>query len=435
MRLLAGLLLLAVAVATYGKGVEDWQFKLADLHEDPLYLRGMPELTVIVGIILSGLAWIAGRIVRGRKPAPTPVGGRLRWHWWWLLVAGWGGYVAGSAVVIAGGPSTTLSGNLHFEFEAPIGSAIDVPATCRTVVGKPDLVADVAPANPGFPQLTLRSSVTGSGHLSGWPPAGASFTDGRGSGNDRQVPNVPPRPAPYIQMTLLDGSTRAEPPISFTRAYNYWVIGLEERGMAGTADLLGVRFSDPFGSESLKWVNLEMPHDPWPAAVDVRLAWSCGSAAASASPAPASTPRVASPPPPAAGMPARARVRVVSSVAWTNVRFTGARLSEPVLVETKGAIDTANFDGQVFGLAHPGAAADAGTAVEMTWEVLVEDVTSTSTLGVEIWAGAVGTTAVILYNDLGDRPFAVRAIYWSGGSDTFREIARWPASVLLEPAP
>jgi hypothetical protein len=277
MKLLAGILsLVVVAAVTYGHGVEEWHFKLADLHEDPLYLRGMPELTVIVGLVLSGLLYIGALVARRRAPAPIPARKGPRWHWWWLLIAGWGGYIAGSAVVIAGGPSTSYPTSLHAEFGAPLGSFVDVPATCRTAVGSPGLLAEVVPAVAGFPQLTLRSVVTGKGPTPGFGLAGASFTDGRGSGNDLQIPNVPARPAPYLQMASADGSTQAEPPISFVRAYYYQVIGLEERGLTGKADLLGVRFSDPFGSASMKWMNLEMPHDPWPAAIDVRLSWSCG---------------------------------------------------------------------------------------------------------------------------------------------------------------
>ena len=101
-----------------------------------------------------------------------------------------------------------------------------------------------------------------------------------------------------------------------------------------------------------------------------------------------------------------------------------------------GETEAADFDGEVFGLSQPGAAAEAGTTVSMTWDMLVEDVTNASTLRVEIMPGAVGATTVILYNALGSRPFAVRAINWSGYTGkALREIARWPASVLLEPAP
>jgi len=167
----------------------------------------------------------------------------------------------------------------------------------------------------------------------------------------------------------------------------------------------------------------------------VRLSWSCGNVAASASPAPA--PPAAESPAPSAGVtgPVKARIRILTSVGWANVRITGARFAEPVLAEVHGVIDTANFDGEVFGLAQPGEGEKNGRTVEMTWEVIVEDVTPDSTLAVEIWPGATGATTIVLYNDLGAQPYAVRAIGWAGGSSSFREIARWPASVLLEPAP
>jgi hypothetical protein len=101
-----------------------------------------------------------------------------------------------------------------------------------------------------------------------------------------------------------------------------------------------------------------------------------------------------------------------------------------------GETEAAHSDGEVFGLSQPGAAAEAGTTVSMTWDMVVEGVTNASTLKVEIMPGAVGTTTVILCNTLGDQPFAVRAISWSGYTGkAFREIARWPASVLLEPRP
>jgi hypothetical protein len=277
-----------------------------------------------------------------------------------------------------------------------------------------------------------------------------SLPDDGVPGNEFRPPNVPERPAPYIQLTFEDGTTEAQPPISFVRAYDYRVLRLEDRGLAGgEADLLGVRFADPFGSASLRWMNLEIPRDPWPAAVEVAVSWSCDRPGGSTvAPSPASSPQLPSPTAasPVASSPAtpsstvphavKARFRILSSVDWSVVRISGARFSHPVLVEVVGETEAADFDGEVFGLSQPGGAAEAGKMVSMTWDVLVEGVTSASTLTVEIMPGAVGTTTVILYNARGDQPFAVRAINWSGYTGkAFREIASWPASVLLEPAP
>jgi hypothetical protein len=71
----------------------------------------------------------------------------------------------------------------------------------------------------------------------------------------------------------------------------------------------------------------------------------------------------------------------------------------------------------------------------MTWEIAVESVTNASVLTVEVESSAIGTTTVILENALGSEPMPVRAIRWSGGIGVFREIARWPAAVLLERTP
>jgi hypothetical protein len=189
-------------------------------------------------------------------------------------------------------------------------------------------------------------------------------------------------------------------------------------------------------------MNLESPHDPWPAAIDVAVSWSCdrpGGSAATPSPPPTPVSPAASAPAAPSSMvprPVRARVRILSSVAWSVVRISGARFSYPVLVDVVGETEAADFDGEVFGLSQPGAAAEAGTTVSMTWDMVVEGVTNASTLKVEIMPGAVGTTTVILYNANGGQPFAVRAINWTGYTGkAFHEIARWPASILLESAP
>jgi hypothetical protein len=442
------LVLLAIAAWAFGRGAEDWHYKLADLKEDPLYLRGMPELTVVVGIVISILVGAVALIARAvrRRPGPSPerTGGGVRWHWWFLLIAGWGGYLVGSAVVIAGGAPANYSGRIHLEFGAPISSVADVPATCRSVVGEPDRVARVVPDVDGSFQIDLRSVATGkAAGLMATLPVFVSLPSDGVPENDFQPPNVPERPLPYIQMTFEDGSTEAQPPISFVRAYDYRVVRLEDRGLAGgEVDLLGVRFADPFGSASLRWMNLEIPHDPWPAAVDVAVSWSCDRPGGSA-PIPSPPPTPASPAATASAEPSstvpravKARIRILSSVAWSVVRISGARFSHPVLVEVVGETEAADFDGEVFGLSQPGAAAEAGTTVSMTWDMLVEGVTDASTLKVEIMPGAVGTTTVILYNALGGQPFAVRAVNWSGYTGkALREIARWPASVLLDRAP
>jgi hypothetical protein len=282
------LLLLVIAIWAYGKGAEDWHYKLADLKEDPLYLRGMPALSVIVGIVLSALVGALALITRrvaptsslasfadtsGIGPLPTRTGDGLRWHWWWLLIAGWGGYIAGSAVVIAGGAPVERAGSMHVEFGAPIGSVADVPAICSSIVGGPDLVAQVVPGVDGFAKLHLRNAATGT------EMAWTSLTSDGVPGNDFEPPNVPDRPAPYVLETQGDGSTTAQPPISFVRAYDYFVTRLTESGLSGVAQLTGVRFPDtyesPIWSGVRRWENLTIPDDPWPATYDLTISWTC----------------------------------------------------------------------------------------------------------------------------------------------------------------
>jgi len=262
------LVLLGIAVTTYVQGAEDWRYKLADLKEDPLYLRGMPELSVIVGIVLSALvgalALITRAVVRRSRPSPTRTGGGLRWHWWWLLIAWWGGYVAGSAVMIAGGGPVVYRGSMHVEFSAPLGSVADVPATCRSVVGQPDLVAQVIPGVDGFVELHLRSAATGRGQA--WTP----LTNDRVRGNDFEPPNVPVRPLPYASDRGVNGPI-PRPPISFVRAYDYRPTQVTESGPSGVAQLTGVRFTDHIGI----WTNLTIPDDPWPETYELTVSWTC----------------------------------------------------------------------------------------------------------------------------------------------------------------
>lgn len=262
------LLLVGIADWAYGRAAEDWTYRLADFKEDPLYLRGMPELSVIVGIVLSALvgalALITRAVVRRITPAPTRTAGGLRWHWWWLLVAGWGGYVAGSAVVIAGGGPVDYRGSMYVEFGAPLGSVSDVPATCRSVVGRPELVAQVIPAVDGFVELHLRSAATGRGQA--WTP----LTNDRVPGNDFEPPNVPVRPLPYASDRGVDGPI-PRPPISFLRAYDYRPTQVTESGMSGVAELTGVRFTDLIGI----WTNLAIPDDPWPETYEFTVGWTC----------------------------------------------------------------------------------------------------------------------------------------------------------------
>lgn len=267
------LVLVGIAVWAYGRGSEDWRYQLAGLA-DPFLGRPSPgsgvAVNVVISAIVGGLTLLGRAVLRRVRSSSARSRDAGRWRWWWLLVAGWAGYVAGGAVVIAGGGSIDVRGSMHLEFGAPLGSVVDVPATCRPVVGDPEMLAEVSATANGLPRITLRDITTGRVR----EPVAYLANDGV-PGNGFEPPNVPDRPAPYILSTSPDGSTQAELPITFVEAYDYHVTGLVESGLSGVADLTGMRWKDPFGAVSLHWVNLAIANDPWPETYELRVSWTC----------------------------------------------------------------------------------------------------------------------------------------------------------------
>ena len=80
-------------------------------------------------------------------------------------------------------------------------------------------------------------------------------------------------------MTLGDGERRKQPPIGFLEAYRYQAVEFAENGMTGRVDVEGTRFVVPFddatGPGTSRWVNLEIPNDPWPPTIKVGIEWTC----------------------------------------------------------------------------------------------------------------------------------------------------------------
>ena len=453
----AAAVLMGIAAWTFDIASRDWRYQLAGLAE-PFLGQPTPGFTIAIGLVasLALAAVVAGARVLNRRrrqrageerTASSPA--RLRW--WLPLVAGWVGYALGGLVVLASGGPREYAGTLEFDFGAPIRASFESPAICRTPVGLPDVIASVTPTVNGLHGLGFMDRVTGR-PTGGLPGAGAGRLR---AGSGYEPPNVPVRALPYLLATAADGTTRAEPPIGFLGSYDYHVIHVEGGGLSGTAELLGVRLVDPFASPDLHWVNLEIDHDPWPAAFELSVSWSCDPTAPAASARPSGGPSSSVPSasagrstqpaassgdpsaPPTAFPPqtVKARIRILTSSDWSLVRISGARLTNAVRVAVRGESIDAAFDGTVFGMSHAIEAAQAGTMISMTWEVTVESVTSASILTVEIESSAIGTTTFILENALGSEPMPVRAIRWSGGFGVFREIARWPAAVLLERTP
>ena len=268
------LALVAIAAATFGRGAEDWRYQLAGLA-NPFLGRPAPGLSVVVGILISALI---GALLRRTKPSPRRAHGAARWGWWWILIAGWSGYVGGGAIAIAGGGSTEYRGSVHLEFGAPFGLVADIPATCRSVVGDPELIAEVSPVVDGLYVISLRNVATGTPQS---PESVGLYLKNDGvPGNEFEPPNAPDRAAPYILMTRDDGSTEAQAPITLVQAYDYRIARFTESGMSGAVELTGSRFKDPLvqsfpDGSSVRWVNLVITDDPWPDAYGLTVSWAC----------------------------------------------------------------------------------------------------------------------------------------------------------------
>ncbi len=267
--------LVVVAVWAFGQGQTDWRFKVAGLA-DPFLGRPAPELTVIIALGVSALiaAVAAGTgLVRWSMNAAREVSDRvLGWSWLLLLLAWWGGYAAGGATIVAAHGPIDYRASIHWEFGAPLNSTADVAGTCRTVVGRPETVADVRPDLLGLPSIDLRDVVSGKPVplevATAWMDAGTYPEDAAVF----EPANAPARPSAYLVMSGV-----AERPISFVRAYNYKATDLSDSGLSGSARLAGTRFPDPYGDESLHWVNLTMPNDPWPPTYELTVSWTCAS--------------------------------------------------------------------------------------------------------------------------------------------------------------
>lgn len=277
---------LPLAASAFAEGQKDWQYQLAGLA-DPFLGRPAPGFTIAIGVVLTVLVALGASLVqflvrrtepRDAEPARLS---RFRARWWFVLLAGWGAFALGIAsVAMAGGPRS-YDGTMRFAFGRPISSEIEIAATCQTPVGQSDVVARVTPRGQGLFRMQVRNVATG--ERGPWPAPAGVFVDLMGDGSQAtafDLPNVPARPLPYIEATLGDGQKRSDPPVSFLGAYNYGVVDAVEKGMGGKAEVQGTRFAEPFGGGtgpgSVRWVNLEIPNDPWPPTITIDIEWICG---------------------------------------------------------------------------------------------------------------------------------------------------------------
>jgi hypothetical protein len=265
-----------VAVFAFGQAATDMRYQLADLA-DPFLGRPAPGWSIGIGIVLtvacSGSILLVSAL--GQRHASTPAADRpsLK-RWGAVLVAGWVAYAAGAASIAVGSGSPTYGGTVRVEFGAPLDAAVDLPVSCRLVVGDPHGVAIVTPQAQDVPVLELRSTATGATYS--WAsPAPALASTGYAARPSFTPPNVPERAAPYLRWEGPGGATRADPPLSFLGAYDYRVLDVAESGLAGRARIQGTRFADPYGGSGLSYVNLEMANDPWPPTIELTMQWTC----------------------------------------------------------------------------------------------------------------------------------------------------------------
>jgi hypothetical protein len=266
-----------IGVWAFGQGLQDWRYQLAGLA-DPFLGRPAPVLSIIAGLLLSGL--ITGAVLavrrRGRPMESSSHRVDRAVGWWWVLAAGWSGYVLGGASVIAQGGPVDYAGRVRLEFGAPLNAVTNVAASCRSVVGQPGLIAEVTPAVDGVHRIDLRSVAIGRPRAAGdvIPPDASLMNDGV-PGNDFAPPNVPDRPPAHLEVRLDDGTTRNEPALTFVRAYDYQVERFLETGLSGEVELLGTRFEAPAADSSVRWVDLTLPNDPWPETYRLTVSWTC----------------------------------------------------------------------------------------------------------------------------------------------------------------
>ena len=101
------------------------------------------------------------------------------------------------------------------------------------------------------------------------------------------------------------------------------------------------------------------------------------------------------------------------------------RLGDPPLFRTQREVDVRD---------HEANQANAGQAVEMTWDLLVTDLDPAGQVVFEIDRGHLGATTLIVSNYEGTQPVEVKSIQWGGinegsNENTFRD--QLPAEVLM----
>ncbi len=399
-----------VAIWAYQVGAGDFRYQLADLKEDPLYFRG-PGPRIASWIVFSLLIWgavvVAGRFRRRPRPEATPTRGELRWRWWWLLAAAWAGYAAGGAIAVAEGGPVLRPGTLRLEIGAPLAASLETSATCKTVPGKPAVVASIVADEDGLPSLQVLDGVTGRPRGDGLAFIDLAWTGWKQS---IAIPGIPDRPPIYELIPAgnpASGDLLVEAEaVPFLRAYGYQPVDNEVSGGSGTAHFQALR-----GRVS-RYRDL-IADDPWPDSYELTVRWTCDLRATVpvVAPTPPPTPpfvalgssQTPTPVPPS-GVPVT--VQLTSSSELLTVGVEGATVASVEKPVVTGDASAGYVDG-TFRLEQALDVAKAGRVVNATFRLVLRDVTSGTVILLPIAHGTVGLFAVTVYNDLGAEPVPV----------------------------
>ena len=263
----AAIVLALIAFGTYRTGENDFRYQLAG-QADPFLGHPSPVLTCIIGVLLS-LVLIGGTaIVRHAGRSAQPAGPTVAWRMEWLLVAGWLGYAAGAGVVLAAGAPVVTSGTIRYELGAPINAVAVIDATCTSIVGDSNTMAQVSPTINGVLAVNVRSSVTGAADpIYVWTQRGIPGSD------EREPLPVPARPA-ISEYVVGVGNTIVRR-LAFTDVYDYTVVSHSDGARSGAVELAATRTPLTDSRPSHYYENALMTNDPWPSAFSLVLRWEC----------------------------------------------------------------------------------------------------------------------------------------------------------------
>ncbi len=440
------ILLAWIAVNTFQKGAWDVAYQLADLKEDPLYLRG-PGWTVTGGIIVSVvyavIALVARAVWRRSRARPTststaaaaavpapvaPVAhagpraaravariAAVRPRWWWVLVAGWGSYLLGGAVSYVAGAPVDHPGTMTLTFGAPLappGTDVTVPATCRSIPGHPGTIAVVSADGTGF-RVILRDRQTGLPWKWSGPTGVRVDLYGERDGRTLVIPGLPDRPPLASFLLWSDLGSDAiliDRPTPILDAYGYDSTSATFTDTGGS-----VRATAGRGRNLLETINDLIPDDPWPDTYALGIDWTCDLGATrpvTAEPTPIRERWPTKPPGAVPGTPRPASavtpidLQIDTSSAAAAVTVTGVTIVSVEGPTMRGSGRYTYKDGTFRVIQTPDAFA-AGDVLEATFHLTIRDVPAGSKVGLTIARGETGLVAVTIYNALGPEPVPV----------------------------